>query len=83
MMMQGALRAVSQVGIKLNVKQSNLRKVIALLPSITAPTVSNLYDGNWAAVETIISETTVRDLIPKLVAAGAVGIVEYPLNKVI
>jgi ATP phosphoribosyltransferase len=83
MMMQGALRAQAQVGIKFNVKQSGLNKAIKNLPSITAPTVANLYGTDWVAVEIVVPEVIVRDLIPKLVAIGAKGIIEYPLNKVI
>jgi ATP phosphoribosyltransferase len=83
MMMQGALRAQAQVGIKFNVKQSQLNKAIKNLPSITAPTVANLYGTDWVAVESVVPEVVVRDLIPKLVAVGAKGIIEYPLNKVI
>jgi ATP phosphoribosyltransferase len=83
LLMQAALRAEAQVGIKLNVRKSNLESVIKLLPSITAPTVADLYGTEWASVESVIAEAVVRDLIPKLVAAGAVGIIEYPLNKVI
>jgi ATP phosphoribosyltransferase len=56
--------------------------VIALLPAITAPTVSPLYNSEWFAVESVIGEATVRDLIPRLLRAGAVGIIEYPLNKI-
>jgi ATP phosphoribosyltransferase len=83
MLLQGALRAEAQVGLKMNVKQESLEAVIKLLPSITAPTVANLYGTNWMAVESVIAEAVVRDLIPKLIAAGATGIIEYPLNKVI
>jgi ATP phosphoribosyltransferase len=83
LLMQAALRAEAQVGIKLNVRKSSLESVIRLLPSITAPTVADLYGTEWASVESVIAEAVVRDLIPKLVAAGAVGIIEYPLNKVI
>jgi ATP phosphoribosyltransferase len=83
LLMQAALRAEAQVGIKLNVRKAGLEAIIKLLPSITAPTVADLYGTDWASVESVISEAVVRDLIPKLVAAGAVGIIEYPLNKVI
>ena len=89
MLFRGALDAESRVGIKMNVARENLEKVIALLPSITAPTISHLYQSpalkgkEWLAVETVISEHTVRELFPKLLDAGAVGIVEYPLNKII
>ncbi|MGH7863693.1 MAG: ATP phosphoribosyltransferase [Candidatus Binataceae bacterium] len=89
MLMRGALDAEGRVGIKMNVARENLEKVIALLPSITAPTVAQLYPSptlkgkEWVAVETVIAELTVRELFPKLLEAGAVGIVEYPLNKII
>jgi ATP phosphoribosyltransferase len=83
LMMQAALRAEAQVGLKLNVKQTSLSKIIKILPSITAPTVANLYGTDWISVESVVAEAIVRELIPKLVAAGAVGIIEYPLNKVI
>jgi ATP phosphoribosyltransferase len=88
-LMRGALDAESRVGIKMNVARENLHKVIGLLPSITAPTVSQLYPSpvlkgkEWLAVETVIAEHTIRDLFPRLLEAGAVGIVEYPLNKII
>ncbi len=82
-MLQGALRAEAQVGLKLNIKQDSLDKVLALLPSITSPTVAGLSDSGWVSVESVIAETTVRDLIPQLIELGAEGIVEYPLNKVI
>jgi ATP phosphoribosyltransferase len=88
-LVKGALDAESRVGIKMNVARENLEPVIALLPSITAPTVSPLYPSpnlkgkDWFAVETVIAEHTVRELFPKLLEAGAVGIVEFPLNKII
>ncbi len=86
---RGALDAESRVFIKMNVARANLERVIALLPSITAPAISSLYPlptlkgQEWAAVETVISEREVRELFPKLLEAGAVGIVEFPLNKII
>ena len=83
LLLAGALRAEAQVGLKMNVPTDRLQAVIALLPAITAPTVSNLYGTDWFAVESVIAEATVRDLIPKLLAAGAVGIIEYPLNKIV
>ncbi len=83
LMMQGALRAQSRVGIKLNVRRTDLDKVIKLLPSITAPTVANLHGTDWVSVESVVSDSAVRDLAPELVAAGAEGIIEYPLNKII
>ena len=88
-LIRGALDAENRVGIKMNVAKENLEKVIALLPSITAPTISHLYPSKalkgveWLAVETVIAEATVRELFPKLLEAGAVGIVEFPLNKII
>jgi len=82
-LLQGALRAEAQVGLKMNVKKDSLEAIIAMLPSITAPTVADLYGTDWMSVESVITESIVRDLIPKLVKAGAKGIVEYPLNKVI
>lgn len=83
LLLAGALRAEAQVGIKMNVPPDRLRAVIALLPAITAPTVSPLYGTDWFAVESVIAEATARDLIPALLRAGAVGIIEYPLNKIV
>ena len=82
-LLQGALRAEAQVGLKLNIKQAALDKILAMLPSITSPTVANLSAGEWVSVESVIAEAKVRDLIPQLIAEGAEGIIEYPLNKVI
>src|SRR2546427_5803571 len=83
LLLAGALRAEAQVGLKMNVPAARLQEVIALLPAITAPTVSNLNASDWFAVESVIAEATVRDLIPRLLRAGAVGIIEYPLNKIV
>jgi ATP phosphoribosyltransferase len=82
LLLAGALRAEAQVGLKMNVPADRLQQVIALVPAITAPTVSPLHGTNWFAVESVIAEATVRELIPKLLRAGAVGIIEYPLNKI-
>jgi ATP phosphoribosyltransferase len=82
-MMKGALRAESRVGLKMNVKKSSVSNITRMLPSITAPTIADLYATEWVSVETVIAESEARTLIPRLVAAGAEGIVEYPLNKVI
>jgi ATP phosphoribosyltransferase len=88
-LVMGAMAAESQVGIKMNVRHDHLEQVIALIPSLTAPTVAhlhptpNLRGEHWLSVESVISEATVRELVPKLLAAGAVGIIEYPLNKVL
>ncbi|MEM0487815.1 MAG: ATP phosphoribosyltransferase [Candidatus Bathyarchaeia archaeon] len=82
-LLKGALQASSMVGLKMNVPKSCLKKIMEILPSITAPTIADLYNKEWVAVETVISEKKVRELIPQLIEAGAVGIIEYPLNKVI
>jgi ATP phosphoribosyltransferase len=82
-LLNGSLQALGKVGLKLNVSQENLGRVVLLLPSLKAPTISNLYSEEWFAVETIVSAGIVRDLIPLLREAGAEGIIEYPLNKVI
>lgn len=83
MLLQGALEAHRLVGLKMNCPKASLEKVVGLLPSLNAPTVSPLYDENWCSVETVIDEKDVRDLIPKLKAMGAEGIIEYALNKVL
>ena len=83
LLLQGAINAEAKVGLKMNVDQKNLQKVISLLPAMKNPTVSNLASGSWLAVDTIIDEKIVRALIPRLKEAGAEGIIEYPLNKVI
>ena len=83
LLLRGAIDADGMVGIKLNVEQKNLDKILKLLSSLRNPTVSSLSEEGWLAVETIIQEGTVRVLIPELKAAGAQGIIEYPLNKVI
>lgn len=89
LLLQGALSAEDKVGLKLNVSEADLEKVIGLIPSITAPTIATLYPTaalkgvKWFSIESVIAENVVRDLIPKLIQNGAVGIIEYPLNKVI
>jgi ATP phosphoribosyltransferase len=83
MLLKGALLAEEKVGLKMNVPRNKLDKVTKTLPSLHTPTISNLSDENWVAIEVIIDEKTVRDIIPNLKRAGAQGIVEYPLNKVI
>ena len=83
MLLKGALLAGKMVGLKMNVKQSNLEKIVTLLPSLNAPTVANLYQSEWVSVETIVDQGVVRDLIPELLKNGAEGIIEYSLNKVI
>jgi ATP phosphoribosyltransferase len=83
MLLQGALNAEGLVGLKMNVPKDNLDGVLGELPALKNPTLSPLADEKWVAAEIIVEEKTVRELIPKLVRAGATGIVEYPLNKVI
>ena len=83
MMLRGAIDAQSQVGLMLNVKQQDLQKVLAVLPALNSPTVSQLSNSDWVAVNTIVEERVARDVIPALKAAGGTGIVEYPLNKVV
>jgi ATP phosphoribosyltransferase len=83
MLLQGALRADRIVGLKMNVAKERLDAVITMLPSLNAPTVAQLYKQEWFSVETVISEHQVRDLVPRLKKAGAEGIIEYSLNKVI
>ena len=83
LLLTGALRADGLVGLKMNVAKDKLDEIIALLPSLTAPTIAPLYQQEWISVETVISEVTVRELIPKLRKSGAEGIIEYSLNKVI
>ncbi len=83
MMLRGAIDAQSQVGLMLNVKQEDLKNVLAVLPALNSPTISQLSDSDWVAVNTIVEERVARDVIPRLKAAKATGIVEYPLNKVV
>ena len=83
LLLKGALEAESKVGLKMNIEQKNLAKLLQSLPALRNPTISGLSQTGWVAVETIIDEHVVRELIPKLKAAGAEGIIEYPLNKVV
>jgi len=83
LLLKAAIEAQGRVGLMLNVRRTDLQRVVALLPALQRPTISGLTDDEWAAVNTIIEERTVRDLIPRLKAAGAQGIVEYPLNKIV
>ena len=82
-LLQGALNAANMVGLKMNVNRSNLDKVLSQLPALKNPTISHLSDPGWVAVETALEEKVVREIIPKLKNAGAQGIIEYPLTKVI
>lgn len=83
LLLKGALRAESMVGLKMNIPKGQLYRIIELLPSITSPTVANLFQSDWISVEVMVHTKKVRDLIPQLLKAGAEGIIEYPLNKVI
>ncbi len=83
MLLKGAIAANNMVGLKMNVRKIDLDKILDLLTSLKNPTISHLSDKNWLAIETVIDEGTVRTLIPGLKKAGAQGIIEYPLNKVI
>jgi len=83
MLLQGAINALGKVGLMLNVEKVNLNAVLAVLPALKRPTISTLSEDGWLAVNTILEESTVRTIIPRLKAAGAQGIVEYPLNKII
>ncbi len=83
LLLRAAIEAQGRVGLMLNVERANLKNILALLPALQRPTVSPLSEDGWVAVNTIIEERTVRELIPKLKAANANGIVEYPLNKIV
>ena len=83
LLLKAAIEAQGRVGIMLNVRRESLADVLALLPALQRPTIAPLSDGDWVAVNTIIEERTVRDLIPRLKSAKAQGIVEYPLNKIV
>lgn len=83
LMLNAAIAAQGRVGLMLNARKANLREVLDVLPALNSPTVSQLSDAEWVALNTILDETEVREVIPKLKAAGATGIVEYPLSKVV
>ena len=83
MLLQAAINALGKVGLIMNVEKSNLPAVLGILPALKKPTISNLSEENWVAVHTILDESTVRGIIPRLKEAGAEGIVEYPLNKIV
>lgn len=83
LLLKGALEAESRVGMKLNIPKDRIESILDLLPSITAPTVADLYGKNWVSIEIVVSEAEVRDLIPRLRERGAEGIIEYPLTKVV
>jgi ATP phosphoribosyltransferase len=83
LLLKGALRAENMVGLKMNLPKNRIEDVISILPSLNFPTISSLYNLDWISVEVIVEARIVRDLIPRLMNAGAQGIIEYPLNKVI
>ena len=83
LLLRGALEAESKVGLKMNIQEKNVARLLKSLPALRRPTIANLSQKGWVAVETIIDEHIVRELIPQLKAAGAEGIIEYPLNKVV
>jgi ATP phosphoribosyltransferase len=83
LMLQGAIAAATRVGLMLNVRRDDLATVLAVLPALKNPTISSLSDSDWVAVNTIIEESVVRQILPRLKAAKAEGIVEYPLNKIV
>ena len=83
LLLKGALRAENMVGLKMNIPKERLDDIISLLPSITSPTMANLFQSNWVSVEVMVNKEKVRELIPRLIRKGAKGIIEYPLNKVI
>ncbi len=83
LLLKGALKGDKMVGLKMNVPQGRLDAIVATLPSLNAPTVAPLYQSDWFSVEIVVGSDVVRDLIPKLLNAGAEGIIEYPLNKVV
>jgi len=83
LLLRGALNAENMVGIKMNVPKGHIDRVMEILPSLNAPTISQLYNSDWFSVESVVSEAVVREIIPRLIEVGADGIIEYPLNKVV
>jgi ATP phosphoribosyltransferase len=83
MLLRGAINAASRVGLMMNVRRADLDAVVKILPALATPTISALADDRWVAVNTVVEERLVRELIPKLSEAGARGLVEYPLNKIV
>ncbi len=83
MLLEGAINAGTKVGLKMNLRKSDLPTILSIIPALRNPTVSHLADEEWIALETILEEVVVRKIIPQLKRAGAEGIIEYPLNKVI
>ncbi len=83
LLLKGAIAAEGKVGLKMNIRKSDLPKIIGIIPALRKPTVSPLYDDEWVAIETIIDEKIVRIIVPELKRSGAEGIIEYPLNKIV
>lgn len=83
LLLKGALKAENMLGLKMNLPQQRIEEIIAILPSLNAPTVAGLYNADWVSLEVVVEKKQVRDLIPRLIQAGAQGIIEYSLNKVI
>ncbi|MEW6489792.1 MAG: ATP phosphoribosyltransferase [Thermodesulfobacteriota bacterium] len=83
LLLQGALKADGMVGLKMNVPGDRLEDVIDLLPSLQAPTIAHLYRSDWLSLEAVVTESVVRELIPRLLKTGATGVIEYPLNKIL
>ncbi len=82
-LLRGALNAEKLIGLKMNVPKERMEQVVGILPSLTSPTIAQLYKSEWLSVETVIEESVAREVIPRLIEAGADGIIEYPLNKVV
>ena len=83
LLLKGALNAEKMVGLKMNVPEDCIGAVLQVLPSLTSPTMARLYNSSWVSMESVVSQQTVREIIPRLIAAGADGIIEYPLNKMV
>jgi len=83
LMVMGAIAAVGRVALMMNVPKARLERLLRVLPALGTPTISALADDSWVALNTVVSEEVVRELIPELVELGAQGIVEYPLNKIV
>jgi len=83
LLLRGALNAEKMVGLKMNVPKEGMERVVKIIPSLTSPTISQLHNSEWLSVETVIEESIAREVIPRLIEAGADGIIEYPLNKVV
>ncbi len=83
MLLRGALNAQNMVGLKMNVPREKLEAVVAVLPALTSPTVAQLHNSDWLSVESVISESVVREIVPRLIERGADGIIEYALNKIV